>query len=93
MLAGSKFLAAVCGVLYKGDREDASMPELPEELRRAIEAGTLTSEQVRQLIELEAKALGLTFEQAKELAKKRTLPGSSIGSDLQMLFGLLPVAA
>jgi len=66
------------------------MPELPAELQKAIESGTLTDEQIRLLIELEAKAIGLSYEQAVAQAKARTLPRNGIGLDLQLLYRLLP---
>jgi hypothetical protein len=66
------------------------MPELPEELRQAIESGVLTSEQIRQLIELEAKAIGLTYAEAIVRAEARSLPRNGIGNDLQLLVRLLP---
>jgi hypothetical protein len=65
------------------------MPELPEDLRKAIESGQLTDKQIRQLIELEAQAIGLSFEQAERLAETRSLPRNAVGSDLQLLFGML----
>jgi hypothetical protein len=66
------------------------MPELPEELRKAIESGKLTDEQVRLLIELEAKVIGLSYDEARARAKARSLPRNGIGNDLQLLFGLVP---
>ena len=66
------------------------MPKLPEDLQRAVESGTLTNEQIRLLIDLEAKFIGLSFDEARKRARNRTLPNSPVGSDLQLLFGLLP---
>lgn len=68
------------------------MPELPEDLRNAIESGHLTAAQLHHLIELEAKALGLSYEEARIRAKARSLPRTGLGSDLQLLFALLPAA-
>ena len=68
------------------------MPNLPRDLQRAIQSGRLTNAQIHELIKLEAKALGLTFEQARQRAEARSLPSNTIGSDLQMLFGLLAAA-
>jgi len=65
------------------------MPELPEDLQKAIESGHLTNEQIRLLIELEAKALGLSVDEARKLARARALPSNAVGSDLQLLFGLV----
>lgn len=61
------------------------MDDLPTELQAAIESGTLTTDQVRQLADLEAQALGLTLDQALEKARRRELPQSYLGQDLQML--------
>ena len=69
------------------------MPELPADLLEAIESGQLTDEQIRRLIEIEAKSIGLTFEKAAALAEARSLPKNAVGSDLQLLFGLLAAAA
>lgn len=67
------------------------MAPLPSELQRAIEKGKLTDEQLRELITFEAEALGLTYEEAVERAKARTLPRTHIGADLELLVQLLPV--
>lgn len=66
------------------------MEPLPSELQRAIEEGKLTDEQLRELITFEAAALGLTYEEAVERAKERTLPLNYIGADLELLVQLLP---
>jgi hypothetical protein len=66
------------------------MAPLPSELQRAIEKGKLTDEQLRELITFEAEALGLTYEEAVERAKARTLPRTHIGADLELLVQLLP---
>jgi len=66
------------------------MEPLPVELQQAIEEGELTDEQLRELITLEAKAVGLTYEEAIKRAKDRTLPQSLLGADLELLVQLLP---
>lgn len=66
------------------------MEPLPVELQQAIEEGELTEEQLRQLVTLEAKALGLTCEEAIKRAKDGTLPRGLLGSDLELLVLLLP---
>lgn len=66
------------------------MTPLPLDLQSAIEQGELTLEQLRELIELEAKALGLTFDEAVHRAKERRLPHNVIGADLELLVQLLP---
>ncbi len=66
------------------------MAPLPDTLREAIEKGELTEAQLRELITLEAKALGLDYAQAVQLAKERRLPKNYIGADLELLLELLP---
>lgn len=69
------------------------MSPLPENLKAAIEQGELTESQLKQLITLEAEALGLSFEEALRQAKTGTLPKSHLGADLELLIDLLPAAA
>ncbi len=66
------------------------MTPLPEALQEAIERGELTEDQLRELIALEAKALGLSFEEAVRKARDRRLPRNVLGSDLEFLVQLLP---
>lgn len=66
------------------------MAPFPEALQEAIERGELTEAQLRELIALEAQALGLDYEQAVKLAKERRLPKNYIGSDIELLVELLP---
>lgn len=65
------------------------MAPLPTELQKAIEQGELTDEQLRELITLEAEALGLTYDQAIEKAKARTLPKNYLGADIELLASLV----
>ncbi len=66
--------------------------KLPVSLQEAIKRGTLTQGQLRKLITLEAEALGLSFEEAVEEARKGTLSRNSyLGADLELLVELLPV--
>ena len=65
------------------------MAPLPQELQEAIESGELTEAQLRELIRLEAQAIGLSYEEAVERAKERSLPKSPIGLDIEALFQLL----
>ena len=67
------------------------MDPLPLELQQAIEEGALTDEQLRELITLEAKAIGLTFEEAVARARNRTLPHNALGTDVEFLLHLLPL--
>ncbi len=69
------------------------MSPLPTELQKAIEQGELTADQLRELIRLEAQDLGLSVDQAIQQAKEGKLPKSHIGSDLELLIDLLPIAA
>jgi hypothetical protein len=66
------------------------MTPLPDDLQQAIERGELTEAQLRELIELEAKALGFTYEEAVQKAKERRLPHNTLGADLELLVQLLP---
>ncbi|MBI2455100.1 MAG: hypothetical protein A3G35_16250 [candidate division NC10 bacterium RIFCSPLOWO2_12_FULL_66_18] len=66
------------------------MTPLPEALQEAIEKGELTEAQLRELIALEAQALGLTYEEAVRRARDRCLPKNHIAADLELLVQLLP---
>ena len=68
------------------------MSDLPEELLAALERGELSAEQLRQLIELEAQAVGLTFDEAVQKYRAGVLPKTHIGTDLEQLIELLPAA-
>ena len=67
------------------------MTPLPDELRRAIDRGELTEEQLRQLIAHEAQALGLSYDEAVRRARKHTLPKTPLGTDIEFLVELLAV--
>lgn len=71
---------------------DVAMAPLPEALQEAIEKGELTEAQLRELITLEAEALGLDYTQAVKLARERRLPKNYIGADLELLVELLQPA-
>ncbi len=66
------------------------MVPLPQTLRESIEKGELTEAQLRELIKLEAQAIGLDFDEAVKLAKERRLPKNLIGADIELLVHLLP---
>lgn len=66
------------------------MPDVPADIQAALEAGELSEAQLRELIRLEAEALGMTFEEAVAKARAGTLPRTLIASDLEMLVELLP---
>ena len=61
---------------------------MPDDLLHAIETNSMTDEQIRQLIEIEAHELGLTYDQAVQKAKEGTLPTGPLGSDIEFLAGL-----
>jgi hypothetical protein len=65
------------------------MTPLPKALQKAIEDGELTEAQLRELIRLEAEAIGLSYEEAVDRARKRSLPKSPIGLDIEALVQLL----
>jgi hypothetical protein len=64
---------------------------IPESLLRALEAGELDGEQLRELIEIEAAALGLSFDEAVARARANTLPQTPDGFDLQFHVMMLTV--
>ena len=69
---------------------------IPEELLKAMESGEISSAQLRELIRIEAEAIGLSFAGAVSAAHHRTLPSDPIGTDLGFLVSMLehePIAA
>jgi hypothetical protein len=80
---------------YTFDSEDGAMGNLPANLVKAIEQGQpITEEQLRELITVEAKEIGLSFDEAVKAAQKGALPsGSLFASDIAFLVDLLPHAA
>lgn len=58
-------------------------PQASQELLDALDSGELTTAQLRELAELEAAMLGLTFDQAVELAREDKLPKNPTGFDLR----------
>ena len=64
--------------------------QMPPDLLAAIEGdGVLTDEQLRQLIEIEAESIGLTFDEAVAAARAGSLPKNHIGFDIRSLVGML----
>ena len=63
--------------------------KLPENLRKAMDGGVLSTEQLRQLIGIEAQAIRLDFDSAISRARSNTLPPSAIGTDLRLLIQML----
>jgi len=61
---------------------------LPTDLRHAIETSSMTEAQIHQLIEFEARVLGLTYDEAMQKAKEGTLPTGPIGTDIEFLAAL-----
>ena len=70
-------------------RTDDWAMTIPAELQLAMEEGELSPEQVRQLITIEAQAIGLSFDDAVHLARARQLPRTALGADLELLVELL----
>jgi hypothetical protein len=66
------------------------MSPLPRKLQKAIKGGKLTKAQLRELITLEARELGLSYAEAVRLARQRRLPRNVVGADLELLVQLLP---
>lgn len=71
------------------------MGNLPANLVKAIEQGQpITEKQLRELITVEAKEIGLSFDEAVRAAQKGTLPsGGLVSSDVAFLVDLLRYAA
>ncbi len=71
------------------------MGNLPANLVKAIEQGQpITEEQLRELITVEAKEIGLSFDEAVRAAEEGTLPsGSLVASDVAFLVDLVRYAA
>jgi hypothetical protein len=64
---------------------------VPDDIVQAIENEEgLTEDQLRRLITFQAEKLGLTYEEAVERGRKRTLPKNLVGSDIEFLVMLLP---
>ena len=60
------------------------MPELPDELAKAFsDGGQPTERQVRTLMELEARELGMTFREAVDAAICGKLPHTPIAIDFR----------
>jgi hypothetical protein len=59
---------------------------IPEDVLEALDNGDdLTRDQLRRVIEAEAAGIGLTFDEAVELAHRRALPRNATGIGLQVL--------
>ena len=71
------------------------MENLPDDLVSAIEQGRpITEEQLKELITVESKEIGLSFDEAVRAAREGTLPsGSLFASDIAFLVDLLTHAA
>lgn len=64
--------------------------QMPADLLAAIEGdGVLTREQFRQLFEIEAESIGLTFDEAIAAARSGTLPRNPIGFDLDFIASII----
>lgn len=63
---------------------------VPPDLVATIEGdGVLTHEQFRQLFEIEAESIGLTFDEAIAAAPAGTLPKNPIGFDLEFIASII----
>ena len=60
-----------------------------DELTKALESGKLSRDQMRELITLEASALGLSFAQAVDAVQQQSLPWSPLSADLGFLVSML----
>ncbi len=66
------------------------MSPLPKKLQQAIKRGKLTPTQLRQLITLQAREIGLSYAEAVRRGRQRRLPRNVLGADLELLIQLLP---
>ena len=62
---------------------------VPDDLREAIENNTMTEAQIRQLIEIEAGELGLTYAEAMRKARAGELSTGPLGTDIEFLAAVL----
>jgi hypothetical protein len=62
---------------------------MPADLLAAIEDGEINQAQVRQLIAIEAEAIGLSFDEAIAGVHADTLPQNPIGLDIRLLSMML----
>ena len=67
----------------------ATTEQMPAHLVEAIEAGELTEEQIHEIIEFQARQLGLMIDEAYELDRQRALPKTPVGSDLHFWIRML----
>ena len=58
-------------------------PQASQELLDALDSGEHTTAQLRELAELGAATLGLTFDEAVKLAREHKLPKNPTGFDLE----------
>jgi hypothetical protein len=64
--------------------------QMPPDLLAAIEGdGVLTEDQFRQLFEIEAESIGLTFDEAIEAARTGTLPRNAVGFELRFIASII----
>lgn len=62
---------------------------VPTDIIEAMEQGRMTREQVQRLATIEAKELGLDFDEAVRLAHENRLPTNALGTDLLFLIQML----
>lgn len=62
---------------------------IPDDVIAALGEGELTQDQLRRLIAAEAAELGLSFDEAVDLARYRELPKTALGSDIELLCEML----
>lgn len=61
----------------------------PEEVQRAVLSGTiLTEDHLRALIEIDARVLGMSPDEAIFRARAGTLPKNPVADDLMLLLGI-----
>lgn len=62
---------------------------MTEDLRDALQRGVLTIDQLRELIELRAGLVGMSFDAAVSAFREGKLPNSAQGDDLELLITIL----
>ena len=70
-------------------RDSATRREVPLATQEAIERGLVSQEQLRELIEIEAEWIDLSFDEAVRRTRQGTLPKNEVGADLEFLVRML----
>ena len=66
---------------------------LSKELHEAIQEGELTTEQIRELLTLEAEQVGWTLDEAVAWARSGEAPEDPLQADIRLLVSFLEVTS